>query len=195
MASMDQIKELRDRTGISVMQCGKALEEAGGDMEKAIIILRKKGADAASKKQDRDLGAGIVKSYVHSTGSVGTLVELRSETDFVAKNPEFGALAYDIAMHIAAANPSFITKDEINEDAKNLAKEVFIKEVEGKPEEMKEMILKAKIDAYFGEKVLLDQPFIKNPDMTVQNLIEAAIQKFGERIEIGKFSRFDVTGK
>ena len=192
---MDQIKELRDRTGISVMQCGKALEEAGGDIEKALIILRKKGADAAAKKQDRELGAGVVKSYVHSTGSVGTMVELRCETDFVSKNPEFATLAYDIAMHIAAANPTFLKKEDISEDAKNLAKEVFAKEVEGKPEEMKEMILQGKLDAYFGDKVLLEQSFIKNPDMSIQNLIESATQKFGEKVEIGKFVRFDISGK
>lgn len=195
MASMDQIKELRDRTGISVMQCGKALEEAGGDINKALIILQKKGADAASKKQDRELAAGVVKAYIHSTGTVGTLVELRSETDFVAKNPEFATLAYDIAMHIAAAKPSFLTKDDISEEAKTLAKEVFQKEVEGKPEEMKEKILQGKLDSYFADKVLLDQSFIKNPDMTIQNLIEAAVQKFGEKIQIGKFTRFDVSGK
>ncbi len=192
---MDQIKELRDRTGISVMQCGKALEEAGGDMEKAIIILQKKGSEAASKKQDRELGAGVVKSYVHSTGTVGTLVELHCETDFVSKNPEFATLAYDIAMHIAAARPTFLQKGDISEEAKNLAKEVFIKEVEGKPEEMKEKILQGKLDSYFADKVLLDQAFIKNPDMTIQNLIDAAIQKFGEKIQVGKFVRFDVGGK
>jgi elongation factor Ts len=195
MASMDQIKELRDRTGISVMQCGKALEEAGGDVEKALIILRKKGADAASKKQDRELGAGIVKSYVHSTGAVGTLVELRCETDFVAKNPEFPMLAYDIAMHIAATNPTFLKKEDISDEAKNLAKEVFIKEVADKPADMQEKILEGKLDAYFRDKVLLEQPFIKNPDMSIQNLIESAIQKFGEKIQIGKFVRFDVSGK
>lgn len=192
---MDQVKELRDRTGISVMQCGKALEEAGGDMEKAIIILQKKGAEAASKKQDRELGAGIVKSYVHSTGGVGTLVELRCETDFVSKNPEFGTLAYDIAMHIAAANPTFLKKEDIGEEAKKMAKEVFLKEVEGKPEAMKEMILQGKLDSYFADKVLLEQSFIKNSDMTIKNLIESAVQKFGEKVEIGKFVRFDISGK
>lgn len=186
----EQIKELRDMTGISVMQCKKALEEAGGDMEKAVIILRKQGAAAAAKKGDRTLGAGIIASYVHSNGKLGVMVELGCETDFVSGNPEFKTLAYDIAMHIAASNPEFLKKEEINEDVKQKATEVFAKEVEGKPENMKAQILEGKLDAYFKDKVLLEQPFIKNPDVTVGELINGAVQKFGEKTEITRFVRF-----
>ncbi len=190
MISTEQVKELRDKTGISIMQCRKALEDAGGDIEKALVILRKKGAEIAGKKSDRTLGAGVVQAYIHSTGSVGAMVELWCETDFVAKNEEFKTLAKDIAMHIAATSPLYLTSDQIPEDAKEKAKEVFQKEVEGKPENMKETILKGKLDAYFKDMVLLDQPFVKNPDITIGGLLEGAVQKFGEKTEIGKFARF-----
>ena len=133
--SSAQIKELRDSTGISVMQCKKALEEAEGDMEKAIIILKKKRSEAADKKSDRELGAGAVGTYVHNTNEVAAMVLLASETDFVSKNEEFIALAKEIAMHVAATNPTYITKEEIPAEAIEKAKEVFAPELEGKPEE------------------------------------------------------------
>lgn len=192
MITTDQIKELRDATGVSVMQCRKALEEAGGDMQKAVIILQKISKDAAQKKSDRKLGAGVVQAYIHSTGTVGAMVELSCETDFVAKNEDFKALAYDIAMHITALNPEFLKKEDVSEEAKKVALEVFQKEVEGKPENIKEKILEGKLDAYFGDKTLLEQPFVKNPDLTIKNLIENAVQKFGEKTEITRFSRFAV---
>lgn len=191
--NMDQIKALRDKTGISVMQCKKALEEAGGDEEKALILLRKKGAEIAAKKSDRAFGAGVVQAYIHSNGNVGAMVELVSETDFVSNNAEFKTLAYDIAMHISATNPDFIKKDEIGEEAQAKAKEVFAAEVEGKPENLKEQILTGKLEAYFKDKILLEQPFIKNPDLTIGQLIDNAIQKFGERIEVAKFTRMAIT--
>ncbi|HEU5114194.1 MAG TPA: elongation factor Ts, partial [Candidatus Paceibacterota bacterium] len=140
----DQIKELRESTGVSVMQCKKALEEAGGDMAKAIVILKKKGAEAAAKKGDRTLNATQIAAYIHSTGTVGVMVELACETDFVARNPEFKQLGYDIAMHIAATKPEFTKKEDITDDAKKLAESVFEKEVEGKPEAMKAKILEGK---------------------------------------------------
>ncbi len=188
----EQIKELRDKTGISVMQCKKALEEAGGDMEKAVIILRKAGAANAAKKSDRSLGAGVIAAYIHSTGNVGVMVELGCETDFVSGNAEFKAVAYDIAMHIAASNPEFISSDQINEADKQKASEVFAKEVEGKPENMKAQILEGKLAAYFKERVLMDQPFIKNPDITVGDLINGAVQKFGEKTQIVRFARYAI---
>ena len=184
------VKELRDRTGVSVMQCKKALEEAGGDMDKAIVILQKKGAGSSAKKADRTLGAGTIAAYVHSSGTTGTMVELACETDFVAKNPDFKVLAYDIAMHITAAKPEFVKSEEIDENAKKIAREVFEKEVEGKPKDMKEEILKNKLAAYFSERVLLDQPFIKNPEVNIAGLISLAVQKFGEKIEVVRFVRF-----
>lgn len=192
MITTDEIKKLRDVTGISVMQCRKALEEANGDFDKAIVILRKRGAEVAAKKADRTLGAGVVSSYIHATGSVGTMVELYCETDFVSGNEEFKRLAYDIAMHIAASNPEFLKSEDVTEEAKNLAKEVFLKEVAGKPEAMKEKILEGKLQSYFSERVLLEQPFIKNPEFTIKTLVDNAIQKFGEKIEIGQFVRFSI---
>lgn len=190
--SMDQVKALRDRTGISIMQCKKALEEAQGDEEKALILLRKKGAEIAAKKGDRDFGAGVVQSYIHSNGTIGAMVELVSETDFVSNNIEFKNLAYDIAMHISAANPDFLKKTDIGDDERKKAVEVFEAEVAGKPENLKEQILAGKLEAYFKDKILLDQPFIKNPDLTIQQLLDNAIQKFGERIEVSRFVRMSI---
>ncbi len=195
MISTDQIKELRDKTGISVMQCKKALEEAKGDMEKALILLRRKGAEIAAKKGDRTLGAGVIQSYVHGTGSVGALVELSSETDFVANNQEFRQLAYDIAMHITASRPEYLKKEDITAETRQSAVEIFQKEIEGKPENIKEKILEGKLNSYFGERTLLDQPFIKNPDLTINQLIQNAVQKFGEKIEVTRFVRFELQGK
>lgn len=191
----EQIKELRDKTGVSVMQCKKALEEAGGDMDKALIILRKKGSDIASKKSDRTLGSGRIASYVHGNGAVGTLVELQSETDFVSKNDEFYALAYDIAMQVAATNPTYLKKEDVTEEEKKKVLEVFEKEVAGKPEEIKDKILQGKLDSYLADKILLEQLFVKDGSLKIKDLIESAIQKFGEKIEIARFVRFSVSGK
>ncbi|OHA16658.1 MAG: elongation factor Ts [Candidatus Taylorbacteria bacterium RIFCSPHIGHO2_01_FULL_43_120] len=190
-----QIKELRDETGISVMQCKKALEEAGGDKEKALIILRKKSGEAALKKSDRALGAGVISSYIHGKGTIGAMVELSCETDFVANNDEFKALAYDIAMHVAATNPEFLKYDDIGANAMEKAKEVFEKELAGKPESMREKIMEGKLKSYFSERVLINQPFIKNPDATIGSLVESAIQKFGEKMEITRFVRFSILNK
>lgn len=190
--SSAHIKELRDATGISVMQCKKALEEAGGDMEKALIILRKKGAEAAGKKADRALGAGAVGAYVHNTHEVAALVLLSCETDFVAKNEEFVALARDLAMQVAAAKPRFILRSEITESDTMKAKEVFAEEVKDKPAELQEKILTGKLDSYFKEQVLMEQDFIKDPSRTVASLIETAVQKFGENIVVQSISRVSV---
>ena len=192
MITTEEIKKLRDQTGVSVMQCKKALEEAGGNFEKAIVILRKKSSDIASKKGDRALGAGVVASYLHATGAIGAMVVLSSETDFVSKNDEFKKLAYDIAMHVAATNPEYLSVQDITPEAKQIAKDVFAEEVKGKPEEMKEKILEGKLSSYFSDKVLIEQPYIKNPDITVGGLVEEAVQKFGERIEISKYVRLSV---
>jgi elongation factor Ts len=187
-----QLKELRDQTGISVMQCKKALEEAGGDMAKAKIILQKKGGEAAQKKSDRTLGAGSIGSYVHSTGEVAALVLLSSETDFVSKNDEFSALAREIAMHVAAQNPLYISRADVDEVALGKAREVFFEEVKDKPAEMQEKILEGKLDAYFRDRILMEQPFIKNPEVTIGDMINSAIQKFGEKVVISRISRLSV---
>ena len=156
MVTIEQIKELRSRTGISVLQCKEALEEAGGDEEKAAILLRKKGAEVSRKKQGRILGSGVVEAYIHAGSKIGVLVELLCETDFVARNSEFKELASDIAMHIAAMNPEHV--DSGSE----------------------------------GDQALLEQPFVKDPSLTVCNLIEQAVQKFGEKVEIGHFTRYEL---
>ncbi len=192
MITTEQIKELRDLTGVSIMQCKKALEEAKGDMEKALVILRKKSGEFASKKGDRMFRAGTIQAYIHSNGTVGAIIELLSETDFVANNDEFKALARDIAMHVTATNPTFLRKEDIKEADKKTARDVFETEVKGKPEAVKREILNGKLNAYFSEMVLSDQPFIKNGSLTIQDLIDQAVLKFGEKIAIGRFVRFKV---
>lgn len=195
MVTTDLIKELRDATGVSVMQCKKALEEAGGDKDKALVILKKKGAEAAAKRGDRTLGAGTIQAYIHSTGASGVMVELACETDFVGKNEDFKKLAYDIAMHVAAMRPEFLRKEDITEEAKELAKSVFAAEVEGKPAEMKEKILAGKLESYFADRVLMNQPFIKNPELTIEGLLSQAVQKFGEKTELVRFVRYGLLEK
>lgn len=190
--SSTQIKALRDQTGISVMQCKKALEEAAGDMDKALIILKKKRSEAAEKKSDRELGAGAVGAYIHNTNEVAAMVLLACETDFVAKNEDFISLARDIAMHVAATNPKYINKTEVDEVALMKAKEVFMTEVQDKPAEMQEKILAGKMDSYFKEQILLEQSFIKNPDVTIGEMISGAVQKFGENVSVAQISRLSV---
>ena len=187
-----QIKELRDATGISVMQCKKALEEADGDKEKALIILKKKRSEAAEKKSDREIGAGVVGSYIHNTNEVAALVLLGCETDFVAKNEEFVALANDIAMHVAAMSPQYINRDEVSEEAVAKAKEVFAAEVADKPAEMQEKILDGKLSSYFKDQILLEQAFVKNPDSTISGMLQDAIQKFGENVSVVEIKRVSV---
>ncbi|NCS99108.1 elongation factor Ts [Candidatus Parcubacteria bacterium] len=188
----EQIKELRDATGVSIMQCKKALEEAEGDMDKAKVILSKASAKSASKKSDRELGAGVVSSYIHAGGSVGSMVELLCETDFVSKNEEFQELAREIAMQVAATDPEYITGEEIDDEIKAKATEIFAGEAEGKPEDIKAKIIEGKLESHFGEKTLLKQSYIKDPEKTVNTLIEEGVQKFGEKIQIGRISRFAI---
>jgi elongation factor Ts len=188
----EQVKELRNITGVSIMQCKKALEEAAGDIEKAEILLRKFSKKAADKKADRELKAGTVATYVHGDGAVGAMVELLCETDFVSKNEEFKNLARDIAMHVVAAAPQFVRESEISEKDTEKAKEIFSEEAEGKPEEIKAKIIEGKLSAYFAEKTLMKQAYIKNPDKAIEQLVEEAIQKFGEKTEIGRIARFSI---
>ena len=190
--STELIKELREQTGVSIMQCKKALEEAGGDMAKAIVILRKSSSGASAKKADRTFKAGTIQAYIHANGTVATMVELDCESDFVADNADFKALARDIAMHATATNPKFIRKEDITEADTTAAREVFAAEVKDKPEAVRAKILEGKLSAYFAEMVLMDQPFIKNPEVTIQGLIDAAVQKFGEKTAVGRFVRFKI---
>lgn len=195
MITTELIKELREKTGVSIMQCKKALESVGGDMEKALVVLKKISGEIASKKSERKTGAGVISTYVHSTDTIGAMVELVCETDFVARNKEFKDLAYNIAMQVVAMNPMYLDSGEITEKDRSTAKEVFEKEVIGKPKELQEKILEGKLNSYFKDKILLEQSFIKNPDSTIKNLIESATQKFGEKIEIIRFIRFSVLNK
>jgi elongation factor Ts len=183
------VKELRDRTSVSIMQCKKALEEAEGDIEKAEVIVRKRSAAASEKKSDRELGAGAIGMYVHS-GEIGAMVLLSCETDFVARNDEFPALAREIAMQVAATNPTYLQNTDIDPTAVEAAKSVFTLEVADKPKEMQEKILEGKMASYFKDQVLMNQPYIKNDSMTITDLITQASQKFGEKVVISKFSRF-----
>ncbi len=191
--SMDTLKSLREKTGLSVMQCKKALEEAGGDAAQAEVILRKRSGSAAEKKGDRELGAGAVASYIHG-GEIGALVLLSCETDFVARNEEFPALAREIAMQVAATNPTYLRDSDIDEKARDAAAAVFTEEVKDKPEEMREKILDGKMQSYFKDQVLMNQPFIKDDSKTVQQLVDEASQKFGERVEVTRFVRFSARG-
>lgn len=186
----DLIKELRDQTGVSIMQCKKALEEADGDIAKALVLLRKSSSGASAKKADRTFKAGTIQAYVHANGTVAAMVELDCETDFVANNEDFKALARDIAMHVTATNPRFIRKEDVTEADTAAARAVFEGEVKGKPEAVRVSILEGKLKAYFADMVLLDQPFIKDPSVTIQGLIDAAVQRFGEKTAIGRFTRF-----
>lgn len=186
------IKALRDETGISVMQVKKALEEAGGDTEKAKVILRKTSAAIAAKKGDRELGAGVAAAYVHAGGTVVGAVVLSCETDFVSKNEEFSKLAYDIAMHVAAMKPVFKSKDDVTEDSIRAAKEVFASEAANVPEAKRDIAIQGKLDAYISERALMEQPFVKNGDVTIRELLAQAVQKFGERVEITRFERLSV---
>jgi len=188
----ETIKALRDETGVSVMQCKRALEEAAGDVEKAKVILRKISATIAGKKADRSLGAGIAAAYTHAGGSVVGAVVLACETDFVSKNEEFSKLAYGIAMHVAAMNPQFLSRESVKEADIKAAREVFTEEVKKVPEAARAKALEGKIESYLSERVLLNQPFVKDPALTVRQLIDSAIQKFGENIELTRFERLSV---
>ena len=186
------IKSLRDETGVSVMQCKKALQEADGDVEKAKVILRKQSSSIASKKSDRTLGAGVASAYTHAGGSVVGAVVLACETDFVAKNEEFAKLAYGIAMHVAAMNPQFKSRADVREEDKRAAIEVFEKEAASLPEAVRTRAVEGKIESYLKERILLEQPFVKDSTITVRGLIDSAIQKFGEKIEVVRFERLSV---
>jgi elongation factor Ts len=189
-----QIKDLRERTGLSVMDCKSALEQTEGDMEKALLVLRKKSSAAAAKKSDRTLGAGVVQAYIHASKDIGALLMLSCETDFVSKNPEFITLAHDIAMHATATSPDFIVRGEVKEEDIAKARQLFTEEAADKPEDKREAIIEGKINSYLKERVLLEQPYIKDPSRTIKDLVEQASQKFGERIEISECTRFSVRG-
>lgn len=187
----DVIKQLRELTSVSVMQCKKALEEAGGDVAQAEVILKKRSAEAAAKKTERTLKAGALGVYTHE-GVIGAMVILSCESDFVAKNQEFTMLAREIAMQIAATEPVYSSVAEIPNEVRDAAVAVFEKEISDKPKDIQAKILEGKLSSYFQDQVLLEQPFIKDETKKVRDLLNEATQKFGERIEVGRFVRISL---
>ena len=192
--SSDLVKHLRQLTGSSIALCKKVLEEANGDMERALTLLKKSSEALASKKENRTTGSGLIETYLHGNRRVGVLLELRCETDFVARNPEFQALAHDLALHIAASNPLYVSKDYIPEVAHEEAKRLFMEEAGslGKTPEMTEKIVAGKLEAHFRDTALLTQPFVKDTMIIVEELIKRSIGHFGEKIEVARFARFDL---
>lgn len=190
--SAQDVKTLRERTGAGMMECKNALNEAGGDMEKAIDILRAKGAAKAAKRAERETKEGVVGSYIHMGGRIGVLVEVGCETDFVARNDQFQALVRDIAMHIAAAAPTSVSRDQIPADVLERERNVYREQMKesGKPEQIWDKIVDGKLEKFFAEQALLEQPFVKNPDLTMGQLITEAASKTGEKIEVRRFTRF-----
>lgn len=191
---MEQIKALRERTGAGIVEVKKALDEAGGDENKAIELLRKSGQAKAVKKGERETKEGVVVSYIHSNNRVGALVQLFCETDFVARNEEFQELARDIAMHITAANPRYLKPEDATTEDLAKEKEIWAEQLknEGKPAEMLEQIIGGKEAKFRSENALLTQAFIKNPDITISDLVTEKIHKIGENIQIGAFTRYEM---
>lgn len=191
--SAKMVKELREKTAAGMMDCKKALTETNGDMEKAVEYLREKGLSKAAKKSGRLASEGLVESYIHG-GRIGVLVEVNSETDFVAKNEEFQTFVKDIAMHIAAENPLYVKKDEVPEEVVEKEKDFLTKQAlaEGKPEKIVEKMVEGRISKYYNEICLLEQPFVKDPDKTVGELLNEKIAKIGENLSIRRFARFEV---
>ena len=188
------VKELRERTGAGMMDCKKALTETDGDIDKAIDFLREKGLAAAAKKAGRVAAEGLVYSYIHGGGRIGVLVEVNCETDFVAKTEQFQTLVKDVAMHIAAANPSYLTRDEAPTTELDHEKEVLSEQArnEGKPEKIIEKMVAGRIEKYYKEVCLLDQPFVKDPDKTISQLVTESIAKIGENISVRRFARYQL---
>jgi len=190
----EQVKELRERTGIGMMECKKALEEAGGDADKAIEILRKKGHARAKEKAHRATGEGLVGSYIHTNGKIGVLVEINCESDFVARNEEFKELVKNIAMHIAAANPLYIGSEDIPPDILEKEKDIIREQFKDskKPAEIIEKIVQGKLGKFYEEVCLLEQPYIRDDKIKIKDLLAGFIAKFKENTRIGRFARFEI---
>jgi elongation factor Ts len=188
------VKELREKTGAGVLDCKKALESANGDFEKAIHYLREKGLAAAAKKAGRTTLQGVVTSYIHPGSRVGVLVELNCETDFVARLDEFQALAHDIAMQVAASKPEWLSSADVPADILERERAIYRKqaESEGKPARAIDNIVEGRLKKFYAEFCLLDQPFIKNPDVTINSLITDKIAKIGENIRVARFVRYEL---
>jgi elongation factor Ts len=188
------VKALRDRTGIGMMECKEALQEAGGDIEKAIEILRKKGYARAQDKADREAADGLVGAYVHATNRIGVLIEVNCETDFVARNEEFKELVKNLAMQVAAANPRYISPEDVPAEVIEREKEIIRAQVQDtkKPPQIIEKIVEGKLNKFYEEVCLLDQPYIRDDKIKVRDLVNSHISKFGENIKIRRFVRFEI---
>jgi elongation factor Ts len=193
--TVDMVKELRERTGAGVLDCRNALVETGGDFDKAATLLRKKGLAIAAKKAGREANEGLVEAYIHGGGRLGVLLELNCETDFVARTVDFRELAHDLAMQIAAANPKYLSPDDIPPDVLDGQISREREQVDSdKPEEVVERILEGKLKKYYQEVCLLEQPFIKDEEVSIRELMTNKIAKLGENIKIRRFARFELEG-
>jgi len=187
-----QVAELRGQTGAGLMDCKKALTESEGDLEKAITILRKKGMASASKKAGRATSEGLIESYIHLGGKVGVLIEVNCETDFVAKTDDFKSFVKDLCLHVAAVNPICISRDEVPADLLEKEREIAASQAEGKPPAAVQKIVEGKLNKYFATACLLDQPFVKDGEKSVQDILNEQISKLGENMQINRFSRFQI---
>lgn len=186
------VSDLRSRTGAGLMDCKRALVDAKGDIDEAVTILRKKGIASAAKKAGREASEGLVESYIHTGGKVGVLIEINCETDFVAKTEDFRSLAKDLCLHIAAANPKFLVREEVSQEILDSERDIVASQVEGKPAQVVQKIVEGKLEKYYAEHCLIEQPFVKNPDQSVKDVITAAIAKLGENIVVRRFVRFQI---
>ena len=191
MPDLEAIKRLRELTGAGMMDAKRALEEAGGSVEQAVDVLRKAGVAKAAKKAERTASQGLIEAYVHG-GRIGVVVEVNCETDFVARTDDFKQLVRDIAMQIAAAHPQYISPDEVPEDVIEKEKEIYSAELTGKPDVVAAKILSGKLDKFYGEVCLLKQPFIKDPSVSIEQLVTGSIAKLGENIVIRRMSRLEL---
>lgn len=189
--SAELVKELREKTGVGFMECKSALQEANGDLEAAITILRKRGLASAAKKSGRETKEGLIGSYIHN-GKIGVMVEVNCESDFVARNIDFQNLVKDLAMHIAASDPRFVSKEDVTEDVLAAEREIYKEQARatGKPENVLDKIVEGRMSKYYSETCLLEQPFVKDPSITVRDHIAAHIQKIGENIQVRRFVRY-----
>ncbi len=193
MITAEQVKELRTRTGAGMMECKRALEETSGNMEKAIDVLRERGLSQAAKKSGREASEGLIESYIHLQGRIGVLLEINCETDFVANTQEFRGLAHDLAMHIAAARPRYVDRGQVPESDVVREREVLTRQAEneGKPQNIVAKMVEGRIQKFYQDIVLLEQPFVKDPETTVEQLIQQQVAKLGEHIQVRRFVRFE----
>lgn len=194
MVSAQQVKELRESTGAGMMDCKKALVETNGDMSKAVDYLREKGLAAAAKKSGRVAAEGLVESYIHGAGKIGVMIEVNCETDFVAKTPEFHSFVRDLAMQIAAANPQYLKRDEVPAAIVEHEREILRAQAlnEGKPEKIIDKMVEGRVDKYYKENCLMEQTFIKDPEKSVTDIVNAQISKIGENIVVRRFVRYQM---